>query len=429
MNGFGLPPAERSDPEPAERADCVHPPNAVAARQMSREEVLSEFAFLLEASLVSSPIAEAPARAATARSLPVAARFWERAPEPVRTAAEATRPFDNGGKQPPTKTNYNETDTAALSAESTRAVGTTYAREPGEAEETTIGRPHGWKLRATALVLLSAGLIGAIIVLKGGAPGLAKESLVIAEAGTTLSAEAQSAIWKYSRQTYGQAENYKSRLLGAIATMTEGSNPLTGIPRGKSRMQSTSDEAVAAPVALSGARSLPMTGGAQSSQVEPDSYELKSVNLGAGSVVAGAPEPAVRAPATASATQSPVGTEAGTSSMLSTSVAAPPPDHSQDRETSPRPNGAPIVPVSSAADTNEGSSAGVAPKPAIKRAPKATQNAVGTALSTKPAGKSLDGVEVAKRHSRARHTATARHAPEETPTPEETPSQPMPALY
>src|SRR5271166_4190430 len=302
MNGFGLPPAERSDPEPAERGDCVHRPNAVAARQMSREEVLSEFASLLEASLVSSPIAEAPARAATARSLPVAARFWERAPEPVRTAAEATRPFDNGGKQPPTKTNYNETDTAALSAESTRAVGTTYAREPGEAEETTIGRPHGWKLRATALVLLSAGLIGAIIVLKGGAPGLAKESLVIAEAGTTLSAEAQSAIWKYSRQTYGQAENYKSRLLGAIATMTEGSNPLTGIPRGKSRMQST--------------------GGAQSSQVEPDSYELKSVNLGAGSVVAGAPEPAVRAPATASATQSPVGTEAGTSSMLSTSVAA-----------------------------------------------------------------------------------------------------------
>src|SRR5271166_4001600 len=403
MNGFGLPPAERSDPEPAERGDCVHRPNAVAARQMSREEVLSEFASLLEASLVSSPIAEAPARAATARSLPVAARFWERAPEPVRTAAEATRPFDNGGKQPPTKTNYNETDTAALSAESTRAVGTTYAREPGEAEETTIGRPHGWKLRATALVLLSAGLIGAIIVLKGGAPGLAKESLVIAEAGTTLSAEAQSAIWKYSRQTYGQAENYKSRLLGAIATMTEGSNPLTGIPRGKSRMQST--------------------GGAQSSQVEPDSYELKSVNLGAGSVVAGAPEPAVRAPATASATQSPVGTEAGTSSMLSTSVAAPPPDHSQDRETSPRPNGAPIVPVSSAADTNEGSSAGVAPKPAIKRAPKATQTAVGTALSTKPAGKSLDGVEVAKRHSRAHHAATARDAPEETP------SQPMPALY
>jgi len=427
MNGFGLPPAERSDPEPAERGDCVHPPNAVAAKQMSREEVLSEFAFLLEASLVSSPIAEASARAATARGLPVAARFCERAPGPVRTAAEATRPCDSGRKQPPTKTNYNETDTAALNAalnaESTRAVGTACAREPGVAEETTIGRPHGWKLRATALVLVSAGLIGAIIVLKGGAPGLPKESLVIAEAGTSLSAEAQRAIWKYSRQTYGQAEIYKSRLLGAIATLTEGSNPLTGILRGKSRMQSASNEAVAAPVALSGAGSLPMTGGAQSAQVEPDSYELNSVNLGAESVLAGAPEPAVRAPATTSATQSPVGTEAGTSSMLSTSVAAPPPDHSLDRETSPRPNGAPIVPVSSAADTNEGSSAGVAPKPAIKRAPKATQNAVGTALSTKPAGKSLDGVEVAKRHSRAHHAATARHAPEETP------SQPMPALY
>jgi len=427
MNGFGLPPAERSDPEPAERGDCVHRPNAVAARQMSREEVLSEFASLLEASLVSSPIAEAPARAATARSLPVAARFWERAPEPVRTAAEATRPFDNGGKQPPTKTNYNETDTAALSAESTLAVGTTCAREPGEAEETTIGRPHGWKLRATALVLVSAGLIGAIIVLKGGAPDLPKESLVIAEAGTSL--EAQSAIWKYSRQTYDQAEIYKARLLGAIATMTEGSNPLTGILRGKSRMQSANNEAVAAPVELSGAGSLPMTGGAQSAPVEADSYELKSVNLGAGSVLAGAPEPAVRAPATASATQSPVGTEAGKSSMLSTPVAAPPPDHSLHRETSPRPNGAPIAPVSSAADTSEGLSAGEAPKPAIKRAPKSTQNAVGTALSTKPAGKSLDGVEVAKRHSRAHHTATARHAPEETPTPEETPSQPMPALY
>src|SRR5208337_5527206 len=153
MSSFGLPPAAPSDPEPAERGDRVHPPNALAGKQRSREEVLSEFAYLLEASL------EASTPAVTARSLPVAARFWERAPEPVRTAAEATRPFDNGGKQPPTKTNYNETDTAALSAESTRAVGTTYAREPGEAEETTIGRPHGWKLRATALVLVSAGLI------------------------------------------------------------------------------------------------------------------------------------------------------------------------------------------------------------------------------------------------------------------------------
>ena len=419
MSSFGLPPAAPSDPEPAERGDRVHPPNALAGKQRSREEVLSEFAYLLEASL------EASTPAVTARSLSVAARFRERAPEPVRTAAEATRPFDKGRKQPSLKTNYEETETAAVNVESTWAVGTARVprQEPDVAEEMTIGRSHGWKLRATALVLVSAGLIGAIIVLKGGAPGLPKESLVIAEAGTSLSAEAQKAIWKYSRQTYGQAEIYKSRLLGAIATLTEGSNPLTGILRGKSRMQSANNEAVAAPVALSGAGSLPMTGGAQSSQVEPDSYELKSVNLGAGSVVAGAPEPAVRAPATASATQSPVGTEAGTSSMLSTSVAAPPPDHSQDRETSPRPNGAPIVPVSSAADTNEGSSAGVAPKPAIKRAPKATQNAVGTALSTKPAGKSLDGVEVAKRHSRAHHAATARHAPEETP------SQPMPALY
>ena len=88
---------------------------------MSREEVLSEFAFPLEASPMSSPIAGAPARAATARGLPVAARFSESTPEPVRTAAEATRPFDHGRKQPSAKTNYNGTDTAALNAKSTRA--------------------------------------------------------------------------------------------------------------------------------------------------------------------------------------------------------------------------------------------------------------------------------------------------------------------
>ena len=372
MSSFGLPPAERSDPEPDERGDSALTPKAAAAKQMSREEVLSEFAFLLEASLMSSPIAGAPARAATARGFPVAVQFSESTPEPVRTAAEATRPFDKGRKQPSAKTNYNETDTAALNAVSTLAVGTACAREPGVAEETTVGGPHGWKLRATALLLVSAGLIGGIVVLKGDAPGLRKESLVISEAGTRLSAEAQKVIWQYSRQSYGQAEIYKSRLLDAIATLTKGSNPLTDIPLGKSVMWSAGGKGAGAPVALSGG-------------------ELKSVDSGAESVLAGAPEPAPPR-----STQSPV----GTSTTLSTAAEAPPsqsPDNSVDRASSPhnaldratsaRPNRTPIVPVSSAAD--QGLSASEAPKPAIKPEPTPEPAAHGQATASSartPAG-------------------------------------------
>ena len=122
---------------------------------------------------------------------------------------------------------------------------------------------------------MSAGLIGAIVVLMAGAPGLRKESPVIAEAGIRFSAEAQKVIWQYSRQSYGQAEIYKSRLLDAIATLTKGSNPLTDTPRESSLMWSASGEAVGAPVALSGLAS-PVTGDLRSAQVKADNFELKS---------------------------------------------------------------------------------------------------------------------------------------------------------
>jgi hypothetical protein len=410
MTGFGLPPAERNDPKPPERGVCVDPPNAVDAKEMSREEELSEFAFLLEASLLSSPIAEASAPSAT-----VAARLGERAPESVPAAAEGTRPFDNGRKQPSTKTKYNETDTVAPDAKSMRRVGTARVRRTGRAEKTVIGLSRDWTLRTTALVLLSAGLIGVMVLFPGGALSLFRESLFIADAGTSLIAETQRTIGKYSRQTYGQAEIYKSRLLDTVGAVT-GTNPLTSMLRGKSRVRSASNEAVETPPELSGAGSLPITIGAQSAQFDA---ALKSVNLRAESALAVAPQPAVRAPATASATQSPVGTEDGALSILSSPIAVPPPDHSPDLKTSPQPYDAAIAPVSPAvdtADTNEGSYAGEAPKPAIERARKPTQSGVGTALSTKPAA------DAAKRHSSARHAAAVHHAPEETT------SRPMPSL-
>ena len=177
MSSFGLPPAERGD--------CVHLPNAPAVKQKSREEMLSEFAYLLEASLESAPIAEATGHAATATSLPVAARFRERALGSVRTVVEATKPFDNGPKPLSTRTSYTETDAAAADAEPTWAVGAACVprQKSGVAEEMTTGRSRRRKLRATALVLVSAGSIGAIIVLQGGALSLSKESRVIAEAG------------------------------------------------------------------------------------------------------------------------------------------------------------------------------------------------------------------------------------------------------
>jgi hypothetical protein len=409
MTGFGLPPTERNDPKPPERGDCVRPPNAVDAKQMSREEELSEFAFLLEASLLSSPIGEASALSAT-----VAARGGERTPEPVPTAAEGSRPFDNGRKQPLTKTKYNETDTVAPDAKSMRRVGPARVRRTGKA---VIGLSRDWTRRTTALVLVSAGLIGVMVVFPGGALSLFRESLFIADAGTiSLIAETQRTIGEYSRQIYGQAETYKSRLLDTVETVPD-TNPLTSMLPGKSRVQSASNEAAETPTGLSGAGSLPIKSGGQSAQFDA---ELKSVNLRAESALAVAPQPAVRAPATASATQSPIGAEDGALSILSSPIAVPAPDHSPDLEGSPRPYGAAIVPLSPAvvkADTNEGSYPAEAPKPAIERARKPTQSGVGTALSTKPAA------DAAKRHSSARHAAAVHHAPEETT------SGPMPSLY
>ena len=214
---------------------------------------------------------------------------------------------------------------------------------------------------------MSAGLVGAIVVLMAGPPGLRKDSLVIADAGIRFGAD-------------------------AIAALTKGSNSLTNSPRESSRMQSASGEAVVAPVALRGLES-PATGNSGSAQVKADNFELKSVDLGAERVLAGAPEPAAPAHAMASPARFTVGIADGTSSTLTTPVAAPPSqssDRSLDRATSPPPNGTPIAPVSSAA--TQGLPATEAPKPATERDPEpaapaqaiasSAQSPVGTADAT-----------------------------------------------
>ena len=104
------------------------------------------------------------------------------------------------------------------------------------------------------------------------------------------------------------------------------------------------------------------------------------------------PEPAAPAQATASSSQSPVGTEDGTSSTLTTSV----PDSSLDRAAAPGPDRTPIASISSVAD--KGLSATEAPKPAspkhaIKRAPKSERaaRAQATASLAPSPGGTADG--------------------------------------
>ena len=146
-------------------------------------------------------------------------------------------------------------------------------------------------------------------------------------------------------------------------------------------MQSGSDEAVGAPVALRGLAS-PATGNSRSAQVKADNFELKSVDLGAERVLAGAPEPAAPAHAMASPARFTVGIADGTSSTLTTPVAAAPSqssDRSLDRATSPPPDGTPIAPVSSAA--TQGLPATEAPKPATEREPEPAAPAQATASS------------------------------------------------
>ena len=144
---------------------------------------------------------------------------------------------------------------------------------------------------------MSAGLVGAIVVLMAGAPGLRKNSLVIADAGIRFGAD-------------------------AIATLTKGSNSLTDSPRESSRIESASGEAAVAPVALRGFKS-PVTGDSRSVQVKADNFELKPVDLRAESVLAGAPESAAPAHAMASSARFTVGIAEGTSSTLTTPDATP----------------------------------------------------------------------------------------------------------
>ena len=350
------PPAKQRPADDLERGGRERAPSAIAAKQVSREE----FAFPLKAAPAPSPIAEVPARAATATRLPVAEQLSER---PVRTAVGGTRPFDHGRKQPPsTKTNYNGADTSR-----TRGLGAARAPASRVAGRTTASRPDRRKFRATALMAMSAGLVGAIVVLMAGAPGLRKDSLVIADAGIRFGAD-------------------------AVAALTKGSNSRTDLPRESSPMQSASGEAVVAPVALRGLAS-PATGDSGSAQVKADNFELKSVDLGAERVLAGAPEPAAPAHAMASPARFTVGIADGPSSTLTTPVAAAPSqssDRSLDRATSPPPDGTPIAPVSSAA--TQGLPATEAPKPATERDPEpaapaqaiasSAQSPVGTADAT-----------------------------------------------
>ena len=371
------PPAQESPADDLEPRDRERPPIAIAARQMRREEKLPEFALPLKASPVSAPITEASARAAAATRLPGSARFSER---PVRTAVGTTRPFDYGP-------NYNGTETAAFNAKSTRALGAARAPAPVVAGRTTASRPDRRKFRATALMLMSAGLIGAIVVLMAGAPGLRKDSPIIAEGGIRFGAEAQKAIWQYSRQSYTQAEIYKSRLVDAIATLTKGSNSLTDPPRESSRMQSGSDEAVGAPVALRGLES-PVTDDSRSAQVKTDTFEVK-IDLGAESVLAGPPEPATPANAMASPALFTVGIAAGTSSTL-TPVPAPPsqsPDLSLYRATSPGPDRTPIASIIA----DQGLSATEPTKPATEREPEPAASAQATAGPVQSAVGTADG--------------------------------------
>ena len=260
------PPAQESPADDLEPRDRERPPIAIAARQMRREEKLTR-------------VRVAPEGLAGVRAdhRGICPRRGSDAPTWLLQGsrnARFGRPWEQLGRLI-MDTNYNGTETAAFNAKSTRALGAARAPAPVVAGRTTASRPDRRKFRATALMLMSAGLIGAIVVLMAGAPGLRKDSPVIAEGGIRFGAEAQKAIWQYSRQSYTQAEIYKSRLVDAIATLTKGSNSLTDPPRESSRMQSASDEAVGAPVALRGLES-PVTDDSRSAQVKTDNFELKS---------------------------------------------------------------------------------------------------------------------------------------------------------
>jgi hypothetical protein len=257
-------------------------------------------------------------------------------------------------------------------------------------EQAAEGRPKGWMLKVSALALAGVAMIGAVLALKGGVPGLPKQAPFIAAA------------------------------------------------QGPTKVQPPSDETV---TASSDRGASLLKDNAKPASVKVVSSEEQPVDLSAQGSLGNPPQAAANPPAAADQTKPPVGVSNGTplaatvNTPLVPPPATPPPPMTSEfpnpkpvRTVSLRPDGTPIA-APTAADSTGGDAtpAGVPPQPPSKLGPKTMSDTAGVAqpstpkldLPTKLSAKSSARVVVAKTDT------TAPDASAQTPTGSTQPGAPV----
>ena len=310
---------------------------AAGAQPADLEDPLFELARLVESSRPAAATAAPPPRADGER------------PEPLETAA--LRPaFD--------ESTDDQGETADVEASQVAAFQDFDENGLSPSEQPTDRRYGGWKLKVSALAVAGVAMIGAVVALKGGVPGLPKRPPYIAAA------------------------------------------------QGPTKVLPPSDDTVAA---SNDAGASLLKDNTQSAHIKVVASAEQPVDLNA---------LASQGPAPAAASNAPVDASGGTAvrgtvdtPVVVTTTAPPQPAASQFPEPKPvrtvslRPDGTPIPsPVTISADASVAAPAQEAPKPTAKPSSKTTTDAAANAqpstpkldLPTKLSGKSSARVMVAK---------------------------------
>ncbi len=349
---------------------------AAGGQQASAEDPLVELARLVESSRFG-----VSDRATSAESVA----------EPAKAREESSPPIEIEGLRP---TIDEAEDFIPASSEADREARQDYEfpthppHDTNVAEQAAEGRPRGWMLKVSALALAGVAMIGAVLALRGGVPGLPKQPPFIA------AAQGPTKVQPPSDDT--------------VAASTDAGAPLL------------KDNAKPASVKVVSSEEQPVDLSAQGSLGNPPP--------------AAANPPADRAKPPASASSAtPVAATVNTP-LVPPPAASPPPMTSEFpnpkpvRTVSLRPDGTPIA-ASNPPDqiVGDATPAGVPQQPPSKLGPKTMSDTAGVAqpstpkldLPTKLSAKSSARVVVAKTDT------TAPDASAQTPTESTQPGAPV----
>ncbi len=352
---------------------------AAGGQQVSAEDPLVELARLVESSRFGFSD-----RATSAE--PVA--------EPAKAHEESSPPIEVEELRPSIDEAEDLVPAASVADRDARPdyeFGAPRSHDANAAEQAAAERPKAWKLKVSALALAGVAMIGAVLALRGGVPGLPKQPPFIAAA------------------------------------------------QGPTKVQPPSDETV---TASSDAGASLLKDNSRPASVKVVSSEEQPVDLSAQGSLGNPPQAVANPPAAADQTKPPVGASNGTplAATVNTPLVPPPaappvppmtsefPNPKPVRTVSLRPDGTPIAaPNPPDQIGGDATPAGAPPQPPSKVGPKTMSDTAGVAqpstpkldLPTKLSAKSSARVVVAKTDT------TAPDASAQTPTESTQPGAPV----